>query len=1015
MTRLDRVRAYVEEQCKELLERGQEPGVDARTVAEALRICRTDASTELNKLWRQGILEKVGKKPVRYMPAEVFHKFFVTSGQKSPAPSLLPAGVRAFSRKGEEKTIPKPETATGSQGTPSSGDSAFDGIIGSNGSLKAQIQLAKAAVSYPPYGLHTLIIGETGVGKSLLAEAMWRYGVESGVFRSSDKKTEAPFVIFSCADYAENPQLLVSQLFGHVKGAFTGANEDKDGLVDRAQGGILFLDEIHRLPPSGQELLFTLIDKGIYRRLGDTRERTANLMIIGATSEDPQSALLTTFRRRIPVQIELPKLKDRPLHERLSLIIHFISQESNRLGLPVSFSGRALKLFMAYDCPGNIGDLRNDLQLCCAKSYLSYLASQGSFSGGQEGSSGEAVSTGPAGPARHQILFVDIDAVPQKVYSAAQDIDLSDDPYISQVLSEGIVVYPGQKPAFRAIVDDYQLPVDLYEFVERRLRTYKAANLSQHEVETRVGEDLEKYFYATVWALHGDQPENVRSGIIAPNIWNLAVSILDTASTRLGRNYSRTILAALALHLQQFLQRTKAGQIIYNPRLKYIQAEHSTEFQIAKDLVPKISYTLGVSVPEDETGFLAMFLAQPVGKEKKSRVGLVVAAHGRTTASSMADVANTLLGTNHIRAVDAPLTKSLPEMFEDLARVVSESDQGKGVLILADMGSFLEMEEDIYNRTGIRCKIIPNVTTVLVLEAGKVVMTSDGTLEQVAAEVMRDHKNLLESFYVPESDSKNGTTDRGQRNKVSRPGMGGESDYSQDTRNAGSRGAIITVCPTGAGTARKIREILLKNLPISRTMDIIPVSILDHVSEIADSLGKRLHLVVGSVDPGISGVPFVPVDEVLREDGLKKIDVLLKGWNAPGKMPNLPEKGASRQEALDLLRAQMNKFVSSLPASEVIKECDRILDGLEKGLYKKELPVDVVVRIYLHGACMFDRLATGQPLVMPKLAADAKQEKSPEFEFLKHLLSDCASAFGLTVPEGEVFYFLVTLPQADEV
>lgn len=66
----------------------------------------------------------------------------------------------------------------------------------------------------------------------------------------------APFIIFNCADYAENPQLLLSQLFGHVKGAYTGAAVLKKGLVEKADGGILFLDEVHRLPPEGQELLY---------------------------------------------------------------------------------------------------------------------------------------------------------------------------------------------------------------------------------------------------------------------------------------------------------------------------------------------------------------------------------------------------------------------------------------------------------------------------------------------------------------------------------------------------------------------------------------------------------------------------------------------------------------------------------------------------------------------------------------------------------------------------------------
>ena len=113
---------------------------------------------------------------------------------------------------------------------------AFTNLIGWQGSLRTQIQQAKAAVVYPPKGLHTLILGESGVGKSELAEAMYRYSVEVG-----QREKGSPFVVFNCADYAENPQLLISQLFGHIRGAFTGAAEDKTGLVQKADGGFCFL------------------------------------------------------------------------------------------------------------------------------------------------------------------------------------------------------------------------------------------------------------------------------------------------------------------------------------------------------------------------------------------------------------------------------------------------------------------------------------------------------------------------------------------------------------------------------------------------------------------------------------------------------------------------------------------------------------------------------------------------------------------------------------------------------
>ena len=108
--------------------------------------------------------------------------------------------------------------------------------------------------------------------------------------------------------------------------SLTRSLTDKPGLVELADEGILFLDEIHRLPADGQEMLFLLMDKGIYRRLGETEvHRKASLMIIGATTENLDTSLLKTFLRRMPVVIKMPPLSERSLIERLQLIGQFFS------------------------------------------------------------------------------------------------------------------------------------------------------------------------------------------------------------------------------------------------------------------------------------------------------------------------------------------------------------------------------------------------------------------------------------------------------------------------------------------------------------------------------------------------------------------------------------------------------------------------------------------------------------------------------------------------------------------
>lgn len=124
----------------------------------------------------------------------------------------------------------------------------FEKMIGYNGSLKSVITHCKAAMSYPDNGLPILICGPTGTGKSMIASLMYEYASHQGIL-----KKDAKFISVNCSEYADNPELLVDNLFGHVKGAYTGADEDQVGLIQLANGGVLFLDEVHCLKAECQE------------------------------------------------------------------------------------------------------------------------------------------------------------------------------------------------------------------------------------------------------------------------------------------------------------------------------------------------------------------------------------------------------------------------------------------------------------------------------------------------------------------------------------------------------------------------------------------------------------------------------------------------------------------------------------------------------------------------------------------------------------------------------------------
>lgn len=336
--RIDRVFLTLQEKCRGLANQGI-AGVCAQEIAEVLHAERSNVSRDLNLLVKQGRIQKIPGKPTLFFTA--LH--CVSPGYTDPAKCI---------------TLPSLESAANSIGV-------FSFLVGCHGSMRRQIEQAEAAVLYPPHGLHALLLGETGVGKSTFAELMYQFALEKKQLPAA-----APFVAFNCADYASNPQLLLGQLFGVAKGAYTGAERERAGIIEKANGGVLFLDEVHRLPPEGQEMLFYLIDHGMFRRLGEENLRKASVLIIAATTEDPTSCLLKTFVRRIPMVIHIPNLEARPFEERLLLVCHFFHNEARRIGFALHIKGEVLMTLCLYDCTGNIGQLHTDIQLSCAGALL---------------------------------------------------------------------------------------------------------------------------------------------------------------------------------------------------------------------------------------------------------------------------------------------------------------------------------------------------------------------------------------------------------------------------------------------------------------------------------------------------------------------------------------------------------------------------------------------------------------------------------------------------------------------
>jgi len=232
----------------------------------------------------------------------------------------------------------------------------FGSIVGRAPEMEKLYRIvAKAAHSTHP----VLILGESGTGKELVARSIHF----SGPFR------DKPFIPVDCGSLV--PTLIESELFGHVKGAFTGAQHPKDGLLAIAEGGTVFLDEVGELSTDLQAKLLRAIQEKEIRPVGGTRHIPINVRILAATNRDLEEGVAQgTFCRDLYYRLNVLSLRIPSLRERRQdiplLATHFLERQSRTSDQERSLSDDALKAMLAYDWPGNVRELENCLERACA-------------------------------------------------------------------------------------------------------------------------------------------------------------------------------------------------------------------------------------------------------------------------------------------------------------------------------------------------------------------------------------------------------------------------------------------------------------------------------------------------------------------------------------------------------------------------------------------------------------------------------------------------------------------------
>lgn len=842
----------------------KEDGVTAQSIAEIFGIKRNVASHYLNLLEKEGKLQKGTNRPVHFsIPTD-------TEKKAEECNNMI-----------DERPVAQKEV------------SVFSKFIGYNGSMEQVIEKCKAAVNYPVNGLTMIICGASGVGKSYLASLIHQYAVESGAVEKN-----APFVVLNCADYANNSELLSSVLFGHVKGAFTGANEEKQGLLAEADGGYLFLDEVHNLSAENQEKLFLFIDSQKYRMLGDSKNwQTAKVRLLFATTEDIHSTLLATFRRRIPFEIQIPDFLERSYGERFLLVSSFFQNEAEILKKNICVDSEYFRRMLNLHEEGNIGAVKSKIKVLCAQAYSQQREE-------------ELRITTPGKETSDSFHFYWNRPEKKKWMSSYQ--------IFSNIT--GCFV-PGMN--YSKIEEVLEL---FLQTITRRLEENKKENnfceippFRHYEEKCRnsINKILKSYGYRL-------------NELEIDEFYKMVIAVL----------FDETFFGA-------------AFKISGYEKKKY----RKYEVMISR-ILDAVLEDYNDNVREFLQTILTVWLSDKV--KVKSKINALILMHGEHNASSMASLANEMIGDYVYEAFDMPIQVHTEELIVKVNDYVRDIETNEGLVLLVDMGSLERMYDKISRNVDGDLVIVNNVSTAFALELGFSLFDK--------ADIYRITQMDMSQFNMK----------------------------MQYYKGLSQKPNIIVSCISGEGIAVEIKEILSRYVNTDE-IDILTMDYSELKKQLNRGAAEDFHntIVVFTTTPLSSTVVSV-----------MNVEDLVNGFTNPSFPEFMLNKENVREFTNDIIKLFTLKGVASrlrfLNPEVVMQEVDQVIRGYEN-YYYVQLPNFLRINLFLHTSIMIERvLVKEESGKIDSIDTEGINEESRKFiEVSKDIFKSIMMKYKIEISDAE--------------
>lgn len=605
-------------------------------IAAECHVSRSLASQHLNELVRQGLAIKVNTRPVIFLHRHAAERYFRCKLDKLEFASMQDL----------LKTVGMDEAHD------------FDKAIGFELSYGTCIDHLKSAIRYPPHGLPALLVGEHGTGKQLMSELTFEYGVNSGTLPQ-----KARYIHIDCACYEGRDADLEGAVFG--EGPQSGAQYE-------AQGGVVYLSCFDHVSAAARERILQRIGSGDSDEGTDVRPPRFLL----STNRSVDSDVVRAIARRVPILVSLPRLAERGVEERTSLVMHYLRVEGRRVGADIAVSRGALRALVNADFKDNIDGLRSCITNCCASAYLNRDS---------------------------ETLTIQTYNLPSSVIGHAEP-ETDDDRIIS---GDKDVNDPSARAIgfFQKIID----PVDALDAGEISFTEFfTGAAMSVHAYDDYMNFE--------------NQSMNPRISSYEQLLGPMVEEVNRAYGIELTRKITRSIAQSLFTQLWSGVNLVKWRQlntVCIKRALDLLAKNQPGTATVVEQVAAKTKIALGMEL--DDLSQLILFIE--VGDTLRTTGGPrdylgVIVCHGYSTATSIADAADRILRTHVFEAIDTTYDQDVTEIVGQLSRLLERYAHCKSMAILVDMGSLEKINDAVSGLTACDIHIVNNVSTGLALEVG---------------------------------------------------------------------------------------------------------------------------------------------------------------------------------------------------------------------------------------------------------------------------------------------------------